>query len=205
MIERLAIFDEHYHKIGEAIRDEVHAKGYWHEVFHCWVIERIEDEWKIYLQLRSKFKKDYPNQFDITAAGHLLVTETVVDGVRELYEELGIIIAFEELKPLGVIPYKIHNEKIKDYEFANVFIYEITNGLDTFQIQREELDGMYYMKLMDFFNIAKDTNKSALVTGYYYQGDEKVSDSQEISLADMQALPQNYLKPFIEKLQALLK
>lgn len=35
MIERLAIFDEHYHKIGEAIRDEVHAKGYWHEVFHC--------------------------------------------------------------------------------------------------------------------------------------------------------------------------
>ncbi|MEK4700856.1 hypothetical protein MKX47_14750 [Solibacillus sp. FSL R7-0668] len=86
-----------------------------------------------------------------------------------------------------------------------MFIYEITNGLDTFQIQREELDGIYYMKLMDLFNIAKDTNKSALVTGYYYQGDEKVSDSQEISLADMQALPQDYLKPFIEKLQTLLK
>lgn len=150
-------------------------------------------------------KKDYPNQFDITAAGHLLATETVLDGVRELYEELGINIAFEELKALGVIPYTIHNEKIKDYEFAHVFIYEITNGLDTFQIQREELDGVYYMRLMDFYHLAKGIIKSALVTGYYYQGDEKVSDSQEISLADMQALPQDYLKPFIEKLQTLLK
>ncbi|MCH7322497.1 NUDIX domain-containing protein [Solibacillus sp. MA9] len=205
MIERLAIFDEHYHKIGEAIRDEVHAKGYWHEVFHCWVIEKIEDEWMIYLQLRSKLKKDYPNQFDITAAGHLLATETILDGVRELHEELGINIAFEELKALGVIPYKIYNEIIKDYEFANVFIYEITNGLDTFQIQREELDGMYYMRLQDFFNLSNDTITSALVTGYYYQGDEKVSGSQEISLADMQALPQNYLKPFTDKLQALMK
>lgn len=205
MIERLAIFDEHYHKIGEAIRDEVHAKGDWHEVFHCWVIEKIEDEYVIYLQLRSKLKKDYPNQFDITAAGHLLATETVLDGVRELHEELGINIALEELKALGVIPYMIDNESIKDYEFANVFVYEITNGLDTFQIQREELDGMYYMRLRDFFDLANGTITSALVIGYYYQGDEKVSDSQEISLADMQALPQNYLTPFTEKLQALIK
>ncbi|MEK4700857.1 hypothetical protein MKX47_14755 [Solibacillus sp. FSL R7-0668] len=51
--------------------------------------------------MRSKLKKDYPNQFDITAAGYLLATETVLDGVRELYEELGINIAFEELKALG--------------------------------------------------------------------------------------------------------
>ena len=205
MAERLAIFNEHYNKIGEALRDEVHTKGCWHEVFHCWVIEKIKDEWIVYLQLRSQSKKDYPGQYDITAAGHILATETALDGVRELNEELGLDVCREQLIVLGVIPYTINNERIKDYEFANVFVYEITNGLDQFQIQREELDGIYYMKLQQFFALATGEIKKAYVAGYYYDDDEKVNGSREIGLDDMQALPQMYLMPFIEKLQAWMK
>ena len=81
--ERLRIFNVNYEQIGAAYRDEVHLRGYWHEVFHCWVVEKIEQQWYIYLQLRSYSKKDYPGQYDITAAGHLMEDETVEDGVRE--------------------------------------------------------------------------------------------------------------------------
>lgn len=205
MRERLTTFDEHYNKLGTALRDEVHAKGYWHEVFHCWVIEKIEDEWMIYFQLRSQSKKDYPGQYDISAAGHLLATETVFDGVRELNEELGLDVTMDELNSLGVISYKIDNEQIKDYEFANVFVYEITNGLERFHIQREELDGIYRMKLKQFYDIANGEKQQVSVTGYYYRGDVKVSDRQEIGLDRMQTLPQMYIVPFIEKLQAWMK
>ena len=79
MSELLKVFDECYKRVGIEQRELIHAKGYWHEVFHCWIIEKVDSEWHIYLQLRSKHKKDYPNQFDITAAGHLLATETVED------------------------------------------------------------------------------------------------------------------------------
>lgn len=67
MNERLKVFDQYYKETGIEQRKLIHAKGYWHEVFHCWVIEKTNSEWRIYLQLRSKNKKDYPNQFDITA------------------------------------------------------------------------------------------------------------------------------------------
>lgn len=205
MTERLAIFDEQYNKIGTALRDEVHEKGFWHEVFHCWVIEKVEDEWMIYLQLRSQCKKDYPGQYDITAAGHLLATETVLDGVRELNEELGLNVTGDELNSLGVIAYQIDDKQIKDYEFANVFVYEIKNGFERFQIQREELDGIYRMKLHQFYELASGEKEQAPVTGYYYQADVKVNDRQELGLDQMQTLPQMYSMPFIEKLQVWMK
>lgn len=205
MIERLAIFDEHYNKTGTALRDEVHEKGFWHEVFHCWVIEKVEGEWVIYLQLRSQCKKDYAGQYDISAAGHLLANETVLDGVRELNEELGLNVTIDELNSLGIISYHIDNEQIKDYEFANVFVYEIKNGFERFQIQREELDGIYQMKLHQFYDLVTGKKEHVPVTGYYYLEDVRVCGRLEIGLDDMQTLPQMYLVSFIETLQAWVK
>ncbi|WP_347561789.1 NUDIX hydrolase [Bacillus timonensis] len=108
--ERIKIFDDHKNPIGVASRSDVHRIGYWHEVFHCWFIDNEEGIDYIYLQLRSKNKKDYPNLFDVTAAGHLLADETVEDGVREIKEELGIDVAFEELIKLGVLDYSVVQE-----------------------------------------------------------------------------------------------
>lgn len=88
--ERIRVFDADRNPIGIASREEVHRIGYWHEVFHCWIISDEAGVSYIYLQLRSEKKKDYPGLFDITAAGHLLANETIRDGVREIKEEIGI-------------------------------------------------------------------------------------------------------------------
>jgi isopentenyldiphosphate isomerase len=77
--EKLSIFDEDYNRLGERTREEVHANGYWHETFHCWLAHYDEDseEDYIYFQLRSDRKKDYPGLLDITAAGHILSHELI--------------------------------------------------------------------------------------------------------------------------------
>ena len=105
--EILTTFDEHGNITGSAPRDEVHRLGLWHETFHCWFVGMDPGERTLYLQLRSQQKRDYAGLLDITAAGHLMANESVEDGIREVQEELGLKLAFDELKPLGIIPYQM--------------------------------------------------------------------------------------------------
>lgn len=110
--EILTIFDEAGSRTGTAPREEVHRLGHWHETFHCWFISKDQEIPCIYLQLRSEQKHDYAGLLDITAAGHLLANETVEDGIREVQEELGLEISFEELIPLGTIPYSMKKKTL---------------------------------------------------------------------------------------------
>jgi hypothetical protein len=38
--ERLDIYDENGVHLGDAARSVVHAEGYWHRTFHCWIVKR---------------------------------------------------------------------------------------------------------------------------------------------------------------------
>ena len=203
-MEMVKIFTEEYHQIGVASREEAHRSGHWHEVFHCWVLERIDGQWHIYLQLRSKYKKDYPRKFDITAAGHLMADETVEDGIRELKEELGVDAAFSDLHLLGVIAYKIENESIKDFEFAHVFCYIGKNGFDQFTIQQSELDGMYRLPLEQFIRFMNGKEEKAVIEGYEIVDQEKKHEQKTITLQELETLPLTYRRPFVEKLAVFM-
>jgi isopentenyldiphosphate isomerase len=121
--ELIKTFDENGKETGVATREEVHKKGHWHETFHCWFVSREQEKDYIFFQLRSDIKKDYPNLFDITAAGHILAHESIQAGVREVTEEVGIHVSFLDLVPLGVIKYRIEREDLIDNEIAYVFLY----------------------------------------------------------------------------------
>ncbi|MDR4890323.1 NUDIX domain-containing protein [Fredinandcohnia sp. QZ13] len=171
--ERIKIFDDHKNLIGVASRSDVHRIGYWHEVFHCWFIRNEEGIDYIYLQLRSKNKKDYPNLLDITAAGHLLADETVEDGVREIKEELGIDVAFEKLIKLGVVDYSVVQEDFIDKELANVFLYKSTNDLDDFTLQVEEVSGIVKATFFDFSQLWFGAVDEIEISGFEIKDDGK--------------------------------
>lgn len=148
--EYLKIFDEQYQEIGIATRDEAHHKGYWHEVFHCWLLSQEGETDYLILQIRSAQKKDYPNLLDITAAGHLLADETIEDGVREVEEELGINVSIKQLTSVGMLHYAIETEKMKDREHAHVFLHSGVFHLEQFSLQEEEVAGLVKVKWGDF-------------------------------------------------------
>jgi isopentenyldiphosphate isomerase len=164
--EKLKIFDEHGNQIGIATREEVHRIGHWHEAFHCWFVSKEDDIDYIFLQLRSDMKKDYPNLLDITAAGHLLADETVKDGIREIKEEIGIDVSFNELISLGVVQYCVIKENFIDNELANVFLYESNNTFDEFILQKEEVSGIFKAEFDDFYRLLLGESENIRVNGF---------------------------------------
>lgn len=148
-MERLKVFDENYTYLRDESRDNVHLKGLWHETFHCWLL----DEKFIYIQKRSNVKKDFPGLYDITAAGHILSTETVMDGIREVEEELGIEIDMQKLHSKGIVRDGIELSNFIDHEFANVFLYESTFTARDFSLQLEEVESVHIVKREDLIQL----------------------------------------------------
>jgi isopentenyldiphosphate isomerase len=128
----------------------------------------------IYLQLRSKKKKDYPNLLDISAAGHLLAHETVLDGVREIEEELGIPVSFDELIPLGVVEYHLVVGDMIDKEFAHVFLYEGRSILEEARLQAEEVSGLFRVDFGDFREMWLGSKERIRIEGFEVTDGAKV-------------------------------
>mgnify|MGYP003418524452 FL=1 len=149
MVEMLTVVDINRNQLGVKSREEVHRDGDWHETFQCWFIEQVENTYYIYVQKRSANKKDYPSMYDITAAGHLLVDETVEDGVREIKEELGIDVSLDELTFLQAIPNSITLPNLIDNEISLVYLYEVKKPI-RFSFLDEEVEAVMRVKLSDF-------------------------------------------------------
>lgn len=164
--ELLEIFDEHSNPIGEAPREVVHKVGHWHETFHCWFIGRENGIDYIYFQIRSKTKKDFPNLLDITAAGHLLADETVNDGIREIKEELGIDVSFNELTSLGIVKDRIIANGFIDKEFGHVFLFQSRGSIDDYTLQKEEVSGIVKTEFNSFHEFCLGKRTEIKVDGF---------------------------------------
>ena len=72
------------------------------------------------IQKRSKDKKNNPNIWDISGAGHIKAGEDVINGaIRELKEELGVYAKEEDLKLISII---ISEDEPNNCEFAYVYL-----------------------------------------------------------------------------------
>ncbi len=164
--ELINTFNQHRNQIGVSSRDEVHRNGYWHETFQCWFIQIENQIDYIYFQIRSHEKKDYPSLLDITVAGHILADETIEDGVREIEEELGIVVSIDDLQLLGIIEDCIITDKIIDREFAHVFVCELKERVPVFELQKEEVAGIVRAEFKDFYQFCLGEIEEIKVNGY---------------------------------------
>ena len=174
--ERLRIFDEQYNEIGSLPRKEVHKQGHWHETFHCWFVKRENNQTFLTLQLRSKMKKDFPNLLDITAAGHLLDTESVQDGVREIEEEIGIKVNITDLIPIGRIKNELIFNQFIDREFCHVYLYVTSLENEQFTLQEEEVSGIFQARLEDLKALYKEKVSEIKVNGFRVGEDGRRSE-----------------------------
>lgn len=200
--EKLRIYDKHGTARGIATRQDVHKQGYWHKTFHCWMMRREKGKDLIYLQLRSEDKKDFPSLFDITAAGHLLAHETVQDGVREVQEELGINVKFEELISLGTIKDQLLLPDFIDNEQCYCFLYrKKENSNETFELQLEEVSGIVTVEFEELAALFKKEKERIEVDEIIHQSTSRPSFSKWIGLKDFVPHSQAYLEEIIERIR----
>ena len=148
--ELIDVLDDGMEIVGQAPRSEVHAKGYWHRAFHCWVVsEGPAGEASLVFQLRSKDKDLVPNSLDVSAAGHLLTGENPTDGLRELEEELGVNAHIDSLAFLGVHVDVCCRDGYINREFDYTYLIRDDRDLLEYRVQPSEVTGLSRIAVQD--------------------------------------------------------
>lgn len=162
--EHFDIYDEQMNHLGIAPRREVHAKGYWHQSFHCWIVAGVGAERRILFQKRNALKDTFPNHFDITAAGHLSAGESVEQAARELEEELGVSVPFERLISFGTDRDEAsgiaRGVPFIDREIHHLFGLRLDQPLASYRLQVSEVAGLFEASLeamLQLFQGSRDT------------------------------------------------
>ncbi|GIX04827.1 MAG: hypothetical protein KatS3mg114_0696 [Planctomycetaceae bacterium] len=82
------VVDEHDRVLRQAPRSLVHAHRWLHRAVHVFV---FNPQGRLFVQLRSPWKDEYPWRYTSSASGHVLAGEAYEQAAqRELQEELGL-------------------------------------------------------------------------------------------------------------------
>ncbi len=130
--------------------------------------------------------------------------ETVEDGIREVQEELGLELTFDELIPLGTIPYSMRNDNLIDNERAHVFVYNNPYCLEDFQLQKEEVAGIVKVKFVDFRRFWQGEIHSLQVKGFQVDpSGQRISINQSVDTTYFVPHDVDYYTRIIEGIEAI--
>jgi isopentenyldiphosphate isomerase len=202
--ELLDVYDEQGNPAGVAARSEVHAKGLWHRTFQCWIYKRVHGETYLLFQLRHREKDTFPGLLDISSAGHLASGERPEDGVRELYEELGVEAAYTSLVPCGVFTGEaLISESLIDREFCHVYVYECEQPLERYRPQPDEVSGLFYLRAADVSKLLTE-DAPVQAEGVAASGDGGLrAEMRTVRAADLVPHPIRYYAMVFDALRRL--
>jgi isopentenyldiphosphate isomerase len=175
-------------------RDEAHATGTWHGAFHCLLFFRRAGRTAALFQLRSREKKIAPSRFDVTVGGHYAAGETApIAGPREIREEIGLVVRFEQLVPVGRRTFVYcFNPGVKELEFQDVFLLPFEGPPEGIVLQEGEVDAMLELEVEQ--GIALFGGRAASVPGLLRS---RTGDTawRDVTAAEfVPCLDQHYLK-----------
>ena len=150
-MELIDIVDENGCPTGETIdRTDAHRTGTRHRTTHIWIVRRVEGRVWILLQKRAKYKDSFPGCYDISSAGHIPAgVDYITSGLRELKEELSIVIDPKELIECGLrrtfASKEFHGHPYVDNQIAKVFLLWKDIEIEDMVLQEEEIESVMWM------------------------------------------------------------
>lgn len=161
MAEILDIVDENGQPTGQTIpRTEAHAQGIRHRTSHVWIVRHHAGRVEVLLQMRCQAKDSYPGCYDISSAGHIPAgCDFVESALRELREELGVVVPAEALQECGLRRFTFqdvfHGKLFKDNQVSKVFCLWLDRPAESFVVQKEEIDYVRWFGLDEALDAVK--------------------------------------------------
>jgi len=146
--EIVDIFDENFRHLGASTKTEARKNGHWIQAFHTWIINPSREGYVLF-QKRGRHKKIYPDFLDISAAGHYREGEKIEEGIREISEELGLEVKFDDLVSLGI---KFDIGKVGEnlvHEFCHTFLLKSWLEPDQYKFIDGEVEGLVQISIKD--------------------------------------------------------
>jgi isopentenyldiphosphate isomerase len=152
--ELLEVFDRSGTPTGRAKpRAAIHVDGDWHVAFHCWILRR--DGREVLLQRRSLLKDSFAGCWDAAAAGHWRFGETPAEAAREIAEELGIDVEFDQLLYRGRVRSARHLPNgLIDRELHQVYLLCDDRPLHAYRPDPAEVIGLAAFEVSDIVGLA---------------------------------------------------
>tara|TARA_R110002051_G_scaffold56046_7_gene103926 strand:- start:7670 stop:8224 length:555 start_codon:yes stop_codon:yes gene_type:complete len=132
-----------------AMKSEAHRNGWFHQTVHIWFYTK---DGSILMQQRGREKDTYPLLWDVSVAGHIgSGKEIVASSLREVQEEIGLLILPSDLEKIGIFKsVHKHSETLKDYEFHHTFIAELKTPFSLLQKQDSEVEALKLIPIKQF-------------------------------------------------------
>lgn len=185
--DQIDIYDADLRPKGTKDWMAAHMDGDFHQSFHCWFY-RLAPEPVMFFQLRSPHG-NFPETFDITAAGHLDAGETVAEGVREIEEELGFSVEVGDLAFAGKrVEVADQDNGQKNREYQSVYFGELPLDLPRLRPDPKEVWGVYGLGVQDGLDLF--ANRVSQVSS---NGIEYVEDSHEFVLKTRSVSVEDFL------------
>lgn len=145
-LEILDVVDEEGNPTGETVeRTLAHSRGVRHRTAHVWLFRRRQGRTQVLLQKRSQNKDSYPGCFDISSAGHIPAgMDYIPSALRELQEELGVLVRAEELRCCGTryINYEdvFYGRRFVDRQVSRIYLLWLDREDKDFTLQQSEVE-----------------------------------------------------------------
>ena len=152
--EFLDIYNKKEEKIGYSEINKVHKLGFWHRTFGCVFVNLKKN--KIYFQIKRADEINKRELLELTVGGHLQAGEELSGGIREVKEETGMKVNFNNLSMIYKrnVDKKI-NDSFKIKEFQYYYLYN-SNDLTLRNFKNydtKEVAGFVELDIDDVLNI----------------------------------------------------
>lgn len=143
-------------------RADVHRDGDWHRSVHVWVAGVGQDGVPFLLFQRRGLGKDtWPGRLDATVGGHYRSGEGLVQALREVEEEIGVAVAEEGLRRLGLRVCVNETEPgVRDHELQDVFLLRDDRPLTDYRPEPAELAALVRFPLPPLLDLLAGTRKT---------------------------------------------
>lgn len=164
-------------------RADVHRDGDWHRALHVWIVGVDAEGSFLLFQRRGRRKDTWPLRLDATVGGHYRAGETLAAALREAEEEIGLVVAPAELRPLGR-RYGINESApgLRDHEIQDVFLVRRDHPLTAYTPHPAELEALVRLPLPALLDLL--SGRSAHITAVGYAARERSLARLDVTAAD---------------------